>query len=146
MLQKKIESSSSSHIQHLIQQWLELRKVVLVHYNELCVTKEAEPKTLQKFCQHLMDYISMGHFKMYEKFAEHHENNQIYSKGLNKNLLLNITMNTETVLNFNEKYTEPKSLNALSTDLSQIGEILAHRMDWEDALIKGTAPRYTKGK
>ncbi len=144
MLGKKIEPSSTSSIQHLTQQWLELRQVVLVHYSELCTTKDPEPNRLQKFCQHLMDYVSMGHFKMYEKFAEHHETNQTYSTGLNKTLLSNITINTETVLDFNDKYTEPKNLDALSVDLSQIGEVLAHRMDWEDALITGAAPRYSK--
>lgn len=146
MLQKRIESSSTLHLQHLIQQWLKLRQAVLIQYSELCVTKDTEPKLLQKFCQHLMDYVSMGHFKMFEKLAEHHETNQSYSKGLNKTLLLKITMTTDAVLNFNDKYTEPKSFSRLSTDLSQIGEALAHRMDWEDALIKATAPRYTKSK
>lgn len=146
MLQKRIESSATPHLQHLIQQWLELRQVVLVQYSELCATKDAEPKMLQKFCQHLMDYVSMGHFKMFEKLAEHHESNQSYSKGLNKTLLLKITLTTDAVLNFNDKYTEPKSFNALSTDLSHIGEALAHRMDWEDALIKTTTPHYTKSK
>lgn len=146
MLQKRIESSSTPHLQTLIQQWLELRQNVLVHYSELCATQTAEPKSLQRFCQYLMDYVSMGHFKMFEKLAEHHENNQSYSKGLNKTLLLKITLTTDAVLNFNDKYTEVKNLKTLSTDLSHIGEALAHRMDWEDALIKAAAPRYTKSK
>ncbi len=146
MLQKRIESASTPHLQTLIQQWLELRQNVLVHYSELCVTQNAAPKLLQRFCQHLMDYVSMGHFKMFEKLAEHHETNQSYSKGLNKPLLLKITLTTDAILNFNDKYTEVKNLNALSTDLSHIGEALAHRMDWEDALIKAVAPRYTKSK
>ena len=146
MLQKRIDSSSTPHLQTLIQQWLELRQNVLVHYSELCATQNTEPKSLQRFCQYLMDYVSMGHFKMFEKLAEHHENNESYSKGLNKNLLLKITLTTDAVLNFNDKYTEIKNLNALSTDLSHIGEALAHRMDWEDALIKAAAPRYTKSK
>lgn len=144
MLGKKIDTSSTSHIQHLTEQWLELRKVVLVHYSELCTAKDPEPNMLQKFCQHLMDYVSMGHFKMYEKFAGHHETIQTYSKGLDKTLLSSITINTETVLDFNDKYTEPKNLDALSADLSQIGEVLAHRMDFEDALITGAVPRYSK--
>ncbi len=144
MLGKKIEPSSTPCIQHLTKQWLELRQVVLVHYSELCTTKEPKPNLLKKFCQHLMDYVSMGHFKMYEKLAEHHETNQTYSKGIDKTLLSNITNNTETVLDFNDKYTEPKNLDTLSADLSQIGEILAHRMDWEDALIAGAEPRYSK--
>lgn len=145
MLQKRTESSPAPHLQQLIQQWLELRQTVLIYYSELCVAKVDDPKMLQKFCQYLMDYIAMGHFKMFEKLAEHHETNPSYSKGLNKTLLLKITLTTDAVLNFNDKYTEPKSFDALSTDLSHIGEALAHRMDWEDILIKAVKPRYTKG-
>ena len=147
MLEKKIEPSSTTHIQHLTKQWLALRQLVLVHYSELCTTKAPEPSMLQKFCQHLMDYVSMGHFKMYQKFAEHHENHRTYSTGLDKTLLSNITINTETVADFNDKYTEPNNLDGLSADLSRIGELLAHRMDWEDALITGTTiSPYSRGQ
>lgn len=129
-----------------IQQWLKLRQTVLVHYKELCTTKDTRSTTLQVFFQNLMDYISMGHLQMFAKLMEHHEMNLASSNSLNKNWLPNIQDTTDKILDFNDKYTEPKNLDTLSADLSRIGEILAHRMDWEDALIKGIAPRYIKDK
>ncbi len=118
-----------------IQQWLQLRQTVLTQYNQLCTTKDTHPNALHIFFQHLMDYISMGHFKMFEKLVEHHEKNPLSTNRLDKNWLPKIQETTNKILDFNDKYTKPKNFDALSKDLSQIGEILAHRIDWEDALI-----------
>jgi regulator of sigma D len=128
-------SSSTSNIEHLIKQWLTLRQMVLVQYTALCSSTNTTPQRLQIFCQDLMDYISLGHLKMFEKLAEHHAAQQSDSNGLNQTILLKINMTTNTVLNFNDKYTEPKNLNGLSADLSHVGEAFADRISFENTLI-----------
>lgn len=142
MLERKIEPSSAPQLQHLIHQWLKLRQIVLMHYNELCTIQDPYSKTLQVFFQHLMDYISMGHFKIFEKLIEQHEMHPLSENRLDNTWLSNIQQTTDKILDFNDKYTDPKNFGALSKDLSQIGKILAHRMDWEDALIKAIIPAY----
>ncbi len=124
-----------------IQQWLKLRQTVLTNYKKLC-TENTNSETLQNFCQYLMDYLSMGHFKMFEKLAGHHETLPASSNKLDKNWLSSIKKTTHDLVDFNDKYTELKNVDTLSTDLSQIGTILADRMDWEDALIKAAVPAY----
>ncbi len=70
MLQpKKIEISNQPSIELHIKQWLKYRQAVLVHYSQLSAINLIKPKTLDLFCQQLMDYLSFGHFKMFEKLA-----------------------------------------------------------------------------
>lgn len=83
-----------------------------------------------------MDYLSSGHFRIFEKLAEYCSACQPHFSGLDANLLKKISQTTDTALDFNDKYTNPKSLETLSEDLSHLGVNLANRMDWEDALIK----------
>ncbi len=137
MLQhKRIDLFPRTQIDPLIQQWLKQRQAVLVHYSELCTGRLSETENLQQFCQTLMDYISNGHFKMFEKLAEFYHASQPHFQELDAALLNKILQTTDHALDFNEKYTDPKDLSALLSDLSPLGESLANRMDWEDEYIK----------
>lgn len=137
----------------LIKQWLTERQALLVSYNELCqeVSGTVNDLQLQTFCQLLIDYVSMGHFKIFEKLAETQANFSVDHSELEKNLLSKIYQSTMFVLNFNDTYenyqsnssTNPQALR-LSDDLSELGEMLAHRMDWEDELIRNYL-KITKG-
>lgn len=97
------------------------------------------PSELQNFCQHLVDYISEGHFKIYDMvmdrwkstgFIVTDEINQTYGK---------IVITTEPLLNFNDKYsevTEDDELPDFNSDMSLVGEILETRFEVEDHLIQ----------
>lgn len=60
----------------VIDHWLETRQSLIVEYCKLAALQPASQKTplsslptpteLQNFCQHLVDYISEGHFKIYD--------------------------------------------------------------------------------
>ncbi len=117
----------------LIKGWLKQRQELLVLYSQLCETNRLDPQKLELFCQTLMDYISAGHFKVFEKVAESYPDYQ--QKGLDPNLLEQISSTTDFSLDFNEKYTEPTGFESLLQDLSELGEHLAHRMDWEDKIL-----------
>jgi regulator of sigma D len=73
---------------------------------------------------------------MFEKIAEVDLKRNPQSGGLDSDLLSKISVTTDIALDFNDKYTEMDNLEELSLDLSHLGENLAHRMDWEDKLIK----------
>lgn len=134
MLQQKNASPPRPKVDPLIKEWLKQRQDLLVLYSQLCETNCLEPEKLELFCQTLVDYISAGHFKIFEKVAEKRQHRQ--GNGLNKTMLENISSTTDFALDFNEKYTEPKNFEALLQDLSELGEHLAHRMDWEDQLLE----------
>jgi len=133
--QKIIESTAKPHIDQHIKQWLLQRQTLLVLYSQVCVANKKAPEKLRAFCQTLMDYLSTGHFQMFEKIAEVDLKRNPQSKGLDSDLLSKISVTTDIALDFNDKYTEIDNLEELLLDLSHLGENLAHRMDWEDKLI-----------
>ncbi|WED28452.1 sigma D regulator [Vibrio sp. DW001] len=133
----------------VIDHWLDTRQIVIVEYCHLAalkpntykkaVGKLPTPDELQKYCQHLVDYISEGHFKIYEMvmdkwkstgFSPTDEINQTYGK---------IVLTTDPLLNFTDKYAnvgKDDPLEDLDNDLSLIGEIIETRFEVEDQLIQ----------
>lgn len=133
----------------VIDHWLETRQSLIVEYCKLaalqpCSTKSAvstlpTPDELQIFCQHVVDYISEGHFKIYDMvmdkwrstgFEATDEINQTYAQ---------IVLTTEPLLNFTDRYAdvpEDDDLEEFDSDLSLIGEIIEARFEVEDQLIQ----------
>ena len=137
LLNKKQESFPRSQIDTLISQWLKQRQELLVNYSELCTAQVPNVENLQKFCQTLMDYVSTGHFQMFEKLTEYSQQTQSKPTIIHSELFNNIMLTTDDMaLDFNEKYSEITSLQTLNRDLSPLGEALANRMDWEDEVIR----------
>lgn len=140
LFQEQWKGSSS-----VIDHWLETRQELLVSYCKLAGLPPFESKelptvqTLQSFNQQLIDYISEGHFKIYNQVIEQwnatgysptDEISQIYSK---------ISLTTDSLLNFTEKYTdcsEKKMTSCFDSDLSSLGELIEIRLEFEDSLIQ----------
>ncbi|BCL68242.1 putative Regulator of sigma D [Vibrio nigripulchritudo MADA3029] len=132
----------------VIDHWLDTRQSLVVEYCELAkpqtvkaaaVSGLPSPQELQRFCQHLVDYISEGHFKIYDMvmdrwkstgYSPTDEINDTYGK---------IVLTTDPLLNFTDKYAtidEEDPLSKLESELSLIGEILETRFEVEDQLIR----------
>ncbi|CAM2948911.1 Rsd/AlgQ family anti-sigma factor [Vibrio ordalii] len=133
----------------VIDHWLNTRQSLIVEYCKLaalqpCTTKAninelPSPEALQRFCQQLVDYISEGHFKIYDMvmdkwratgFEATDEINQTYGK---------IIVTTEPLLNFTDKYaavSDEDDLENFDSDLSLMGEIIEVRFAVEDSLIQ----------
>ncbi|OEF29374.1 Rsd/AlgQ family anti-sigma factor [Vibrio rumoiensis] len=134
----------------VIDHWLETRQNLIVEYWKLAafepsqhkktaLTKLPSPAELQNFCQHVVDYISEGHFKIYDMvmqkwqstgFSPTEDIDQTYAK---------IVTTTEPLLNYTDKYAEVDAEDELEDfefDLSQIGEVLEDRFELEDQLIQ----------
>ncbi len=120
-----------------ISQWLAQRQSTWLLCSELAHTQQkAKDLTLKKitlFCQTLMDYISLGHFTVYEKLTDAALKNNV---ALDKKLLEDIGHTTDAALHFNEKYSDPTHLEEWVSDLSHLAERLAHRIEWEDRLMQ----------
>ncbi|MEQ1637625.1 MAG: Rsd/AlgQ family anti-sigma factor [Methylococcales bacterium] len=95
---------------------------------------EAVKKGLTQFSQMLIDYLSLGHFGVYERLLtgkERRDNIQVIAKTLYPEL----EATTEVAVAFNDKYDSTEkisSFNDLERDLSILGENLAKRIDLED--------------
>ena len=128
----------------LVDHWLQVRKHLLVSYYNLVGIKpgkesytELNEKALDDFCHNLVDYLSAGHFSIYERINSEMEGNspllaatQIYPQ---------LEANTQQIMSYYDSNLE----NAIDDDnclefqeaLSGIGEALAARFTLEDQLI-----------
>jgi len=125
-----------------IKHWLEARRELLVTFCQLTSIKDfhdddlAQGKQLQMFCQQLVDYISEGHFEIFEQLIhEGHLFNDAKALASGKKLLPAIYALTDLILDFNDKYLATDDLSSLATDLSVLGENLAQRFEIEDRMV-----------
>lgn len=92
------------------------------------------------FCDHLIDYISHGHFDLYPKIIELMENASGKSLSIAHRVMPKIEQTTEYLMRFNDKYAEDmdeKKILSLKTDLCEVGKCLEIRFRNEDRLIIG---------
>ncbi|MCS5587903.1 MAG: sigma D regulator [Porticoccaceae bacterium] len=131
-----------SQMDKRIEHWLEARQLLLVKYCELSELHEFngdnpyQSSQLQKFCEQTVDYISEGHFEIFEQLLS--EGNLFSDdKGLaiGDDLLPTIHSHTAAILDFNDKYLATDDLSALAADLSSLGETLAQRFEIEDKMV-----------
>lgn len=128
----------------LVDHWLHARKHLLVaYYNMVGIKPNKESHTaldekdLDTFCQGLVDYLSSGHFNIYNRIMSKLEDEnpsssvtQIYSK---------LETNTQKLMDLYDSHLE----NAIEADdwsefqqvLSQVGELLETHFSLEDKLI-----------
>ncbi len=100
-----------SNVSKIIERWLEERRELLAKYCDLTEVIDVSDNAvkhveeLQEFCELMVDYISVGHFEIFDQL---HKEGQLFEdvSGLDKepNLLEKIQITTEHVLDFNDKY------------------------------------------
>ena len=126
----------------LIQELLEERQQVWSLYCKLGAMQpfsDDQPldSKLQEFCQLLIDYISLGHFGVYQRITNGSERRKKVLE-LAERIYPRIAEATDAAVDFNDKYEalagEPRR-EQLAQDLSRLGEELAMRNDLEDQLL-----------
>lgn len=135
---------------HAIDAWLTERREVLLAYCRLSglpTSPDAVPdrrlpaaQAVQSFCALLMDYISAGHFEIYERLLGELELScHQQAKQEAQRLLPLLTATTDAVLAFDDIYgeaaVEAPCWATLDRELSGLGETLALRFDYEDELL-----------
>lgn len=132
-------------VSELIDRWLKERQELLVHYCELSGTTDySQTDELHtrfvKLCEVLVDYVSAGHFEIYEQLVR--EAREFNDGGLElvARLYPKIEKTTETALNFNDrlngKSLTESEVRELFQQLSELGETLESRFEMEDFLIE----------
>ncbi|MBS0288980.1 MAG: Rsd/AlgQ family anti-sigma factor [Proteobacteria bacterium] len=123
----------------LIHQWLKERQELTVVLSQLCnfrpfcqTDQNLLWGTLQEFCQIVVDYLSLGHFEVYEHLSSIVEADNIQ---ISHNLLQVLMNNTVDILGFNDKYQSQLDLINLDRHLSKLAFHIAQRFEWEDKLL-----------
>lgn len=128
-------------VSDIIDRWLEDRQAMLVQYCALSgldqnLSDLQRGDKLRGFCQILVDYVSAGHFEVYDQLIkEGREFDDADALQEASKLYDTIDSTTERLLDFNDKYLETDDVSSLSSDLSLLGEALEVRFSTEDRLI-----------
>ncbi|AEF53495.1 Rsd/AlgQ family anti-sigma factor [Marinomonas posidonica] len=131
-------------VHEIIDRWLEQRRQMIESLVFLRERGEFTPTDTPKIltlCEMLVDYVSTGHFTIYEQLAieakEFHDDGAIVLLG---ELLPEIDNTTEVVIEFNDKYDTKEHCNtqleALPFSLQALTVVLAERFQYEDKLIR----------
>lgn len=127
--------------QHLVTELQEERHQVWSLY---CKIGEQKPYTcssetqalITQLSQLLIDYVSLGHFGIYEHLLSGTERRDAVLTAA-KDIYPEFSKTTESVISFNDKYDDNKhklNVDNLESDLSSLGENLAKRIELEDKL------------
>lgn len=122
-----------------VDNWLQARQDLLVsfcHLAGLNGTNDSLPEAneITLFCENLMDYLSTGHFEVFDMLVEEDEE----GKALKQEFYPKLTKTTDAALGFNDRFAEAVSIEqAASFDeaLANLGETLEERFKLEDSLI-----------
>ncbi|HEY9033244.1 MAG TPA: sigma D regulator [Pseudomonadales bacterium] len=132
-------------VQALIQRWLAERQELIVIYCALSNLKDNSEsrlarRKLELFCEVLVDYVSSGHFEVYDQLAKEAEAfDDDSARKLFHHHYAAINETTEAALRFNDMFdladSNSAALDALRDELSELGEQLSTRFQLEDELI-----------
>ncbi|WP_417504158.1 sigma D regulator [Marinomonas gallaica] len=131
-------------VHEIIDRWLKSRKALVESYVGLREIGEYTPTDTPKvlaFCELLVDYVSTGHFEVYEQLAleakEFHDEAAL--ECLHK-ILPELSTNTSIVLEFNDKFDTKEHCNSQLVDLpfalQTLGLLMDERFDYENQLIE----------
>ncbi len=99
---------------------------------------DAVKNLLTQFSQMLVDYVSFGHFGIYERLLAGTERRSgVLSVA--KEIYPDFSATTDAAISFNDKYDNVEKIEGfgdLEQDLSVLGESLAKRIDLEDRLCE----------
>lgn len=129
-------------VSEIIDNWLSSRQALISAFVSLpsAAIGEELNMRLSNFCDLLMDYLSSGHFEVYEQLMLEGKEFADGSDAAGEKLLPLIQVSTDRALDFNDDFTrfdEPSvaEIRDFSTRLSELGESLEERFDLEDKMI-----------
>ncbi len=127
-------------LQQLIAELQEERSQVWSLYCQIAELKPFFASTeirpiLSNFLQLMIDYVSLGHFGVYEHLLT--SSCQVSQLSYAEKLYPAFSSTTASAISFNERYDNGNRkfrVDNLAQDLSALGENLAQRMELEDRL------------
>ncbi|AEA82503.1 Rsd/AlgQ family anti-sigma factor [Stutzerimonas stutzeri] len=123
----------------LIDRWLHERHALINAYDRLHIERDDARQALQRFCEYLVDYVSAGHFEIYEQLlAEAEAFGDARAIELAKQIYPRIETITQVALSFNDRCEKGDCLGSpgLADELKKLGQLLHERFELEDCLIE----------
>lgn len=129
-------------VSNIVDRWLNDRQELIVLYcsingvDQLNSDNRPISNKLKELCQLLVDYVSAGHFEVYEQLIQ--EGMEFNDGGIDlaEGLYPKIEKNTHFCLDFNDHCETISNMKNLQTSLSRLGEALEERFLLEDQLIE----------
>ncbi|MEH6444506.1 MAG: sigma D regulator [Oceanospirillaceae bacterium] len=130
-------------VSDIIDSWLEGRQILISHFVALPSQSIAHGlnERLSMFCDLLMDYLSSGHFEVYEQLLR--EGSEFNDGSLEEaqQLFPLIQPTTDQALDFNDKFSSMRDpsvqeIREFAEQLSSLGEALENRFSLEDKMIE----------
>lgn len=127
----------------LLERWLKERSELLVKYTSIAQTSDSLTELesiklgLQGLREILVDYISAGHFEVFQQLIKEAEAFDDGSAKFARGVIPKIQDTTELALDFHDRYAEPENDDPQQfiKDLSGLGEVLSNRFELEDQLV-----------
>ena len=128
-------------VHQLVDRWLHERRHLVKAYAAV-IDQQHNPKRgpQKEFCQVLVDYVSAGHFEIYEQLNEEAKAfNDERGLALAETIYPRINVITEAALAFNDhcdgKAHRP-DCDKLASEFKTLGALLDERFELEDCLIE----------
>lgn len=132
-------------VSELIDRWLRERQALIVRYCDLskspdCARAEEVYRELSEFCELLLDYVSAGHFEVYEQLMNEAMEYDDGGLEIAARVYPRISKTTQEILAFNDlldvsEVTE-EDMRAMYGRVSYLGELMEERFELEDLLIE----------
>lgn len=141
------DSVAEAHrkIDQAIQIWLKERQELIVLMCAINGLNEFTPRDvptstkIQAFCQVLMDYMSAGHFEIYDELLKEAESAENPNLMRAQALYPRLNSSTEAAVRFNDFYDTDEHCEELMAnlpqELSDLGLLLEDRFQLEDEII-----------
>lgn len=126
-------------VHQLIDRWLGDRHELVQAYAALTEPPTISDDALQGFCELLVDYVSAGHFEVYEQLtSEAKAFNDQRGLELAEQIYPRIEAITEVALTFNDQCDngDCRETVSLVESLHRLGHLLHERFELEDCLIE----------
>lgn len=133
-------------VEEMVRRWMQQRVLLTDDFQSL-IPPESTEESLEKlsgrvrrFCQTLVDYISAGHFEIYNELIREASEFNDGSLATGMDLCRAIQASTDLALEFNDLLESDEHcqqwINQLPTRLVELGSVLNLRFELEDQLIQ----------
>ncbi|NKB34490.1 MAG: Rsd/AlgQ family anti-sigma factor [Pseudomonadales bacterium] len=129
----------------MVRRWMQQRIQVTKDFEGIVTPRASEEpadelsRRINAFCQTLVDYVSAGHFEIYNELITEAREFNDGSLSTAMDLCKAIVQSTDLALEFNDKYENDKHCTALLAglprDMVELGNVLNLRFELEDKLI-----------
>ncbi len=135
-------------VSKILDKWLQQRQELIVEFCTISGVHDSDSmpdrsadEGLRHFCEQMVDYISAGHFEVYDHLIQEAEElNDGKGMEVARRLYPKISRTTELALNFNDScealVAQGEASTNLAHELSVLGETLVQRFEFEDELIE----------